>query len=143
VIDIAGEASILMNMQEMSTAVQYRLPVKVFILNNQYLGMVRQWQELLHGNRLSHTYMDSLPDFVKLAEAYGGVGIRCDKPADLDAAIQEMISVRKPVIFDCVVDQQENCFPMIPSGRAHNEMILGDMAVDLDAAITDEGKMLV
>ncbi|MFG1392019.1 acetolactate synthase 3 large subunit [Xanthobacter agilis] len=143
VVDIAGEASIQMNMQEMSTAMQFDLPVKVFILNNKYMGMVRQWQELLHGGRYSHSYSEALPDFVKLAEAYGGVGIRCDKPADLDAAIHEMISVRKPVIFDCVVDQQENCFPMIPSGRAHNEMILGDMAVDLDAAITDEGKMLV
>ncbi|WP_454918169.1 acetolactate synthase 3 large subunit [Xanthobacter sediminis] len=143
VVDIAGEASIQMNMQEMSTAMQFDLPVKVFILNNRYMGMVRQWQELLHGGRYSHSYSEALPDFVKLADAYGGVGIRCDKPADLDAAIHEMISVRKPVIFDCIVDQQENCFPMIPSGRAHNEMILGDMAVDLDAAITDEGKMLV
>ncbi|MFG1417856.1 acetolactate synthase 3 large subunit [Xanthobacter sp. V0B-10] len=143
VVDIAGEASIQMNMQEMSTAMQFDLPVKVFILNNKYMGMVRQWQELLHGGRYSHSYSEALPDFVKLAEAYGGVGIRCDKPSDLDAAIQEMISVKKPVIFDCIVDQQENCFPMIPSGRAHNEMILGDMAVDLDDAITAEGKMLV
>ncbi|OYW43879.1 MAG: acetolactate synthase 3 large subunit [Azorhizobium sp. 12-66-6] len=142
-VDIAGEASILMNMQEMSTAVQFELPVKIFILNNRYMGMVRQWQELLHGGRYAHSYSEALPDFVKLAEAYGGVGIRCDKPADLDAAIAEMIDVRRPVIFDCIVDQQENCFPMIPSGRAHNEMILGDMAVDLDDAITDEGKMLV
>ncbi len=143
VVDIAGEASIQMNMQEMSTAMQFDLPVKVFILNNKYMGMVRQWQELLHGGRYSHSYSEALPDFVKLADAFGGVGIRCDKPADLDAAIQEMISVKRPVIFDCIVDQQENCFPMIPSGRAHNEMILGDMAVDLDEAITDEGKMLV
>ncbi len=143
VIDIAGEASIQMNMQEMSTALQFDLPVKVFILNNKYMGMVRQWQELLHGGRYSHSYSEGLPDFVKLADAYGGVGIRCEKPGDLDAAIQEMINVKRPVIFDCVVDQQENCFPMIPSGRAHNEMILGDMAVDLDSAITDEGKMLV
>jgi len=142
-IDIAGEASILMNMQEMSTAVQFDLPVKVFILNNRYMGMVRQWQELLHGGRYSHSYSEALPDFVKLADAYGGVGIRCEKPGDLDAAIQEMINVKRPVIFDCIVDQQENCFPMIPSGRAHNEMILGDMAIDLDEAITDEGKMLV
>ncbi|MEP9352353.1 acetolactate synthase 3 large subunit [Xanthobacter sp. KR7-65] len=142
-IDIAGEASILMNMQEMSTAVQFDLPVKIFILNNKYMGMVRQWQELLHGGRYSHSYSEALPDFVKLADAYGGVGIRCDKPADLDAAIAEMIAIKRPVIFDCIVDQQENCFPMIPSGRAHNEMILGDMAVDLDEAITDEGKMLV
>ncbi|MGQ3673282.1 acetolactate synthase 3 large subunit [Xanthobacter sp. TB0136] len=143
VIDIAGEASIQMNMQEMSTALQFGLPVKVFILNNKYMGMVRQWQELLHGGRYSHSYSEGLPDFVKLAEAYGGVGIRCEKPGDLDGAIQEMINVKRPVIFDCIVDQQENCFPMIPSGRAHNEMILGDMAVDLDSAITDEGKMLV
>ncbi|MFG1463557.1 acetolactate synthase 3 large subunit [Xanthobacter sp. DSM 24535] len=142
-VDIAGEASILMNMQEMSTAVQFELPVKIFILNNRYMGMVRQWQELLHGGRYAHSYSEALPDFVKLAEAYGGVGIRCDKPADLDAAIAEMIDIKRPVIFDCIVDQQENCFPMIPSGRAHNEMILGDMAVDLDDAITDEGKMLV
>ncbi|MEW6122567.1 MAG: acetolactate synthase 3 large subunit [Pseudomonadota bacterium] len=142
-VDIAGEASILMNMQEMSTAVQFNLPVKIFILNNRYMGMVRQWQELLHGGRYSHSYSEALPDFVKLAEAYGGVGMRCEKPGDLDAAIQEMINVKRPVIFDCIVDQQENCFPMIPSGRAHNEMILGDMAVDLDEAITDEGKMLV
>ncbi|WP_024279651.1 acetolactate synthase 3 large subunit [Xanthobacter sp. 126] len=142
-IDIAGEASILMNMQEMSTAVQFDLPVKIFILNNKYMGMVRQWQELLHGARYSHSYSEALPDFVKLADAYGGVGIRCDKPSDLDAAIEEMIAIKRPVIFDCIVDQQENCFPMIPSGRAHNEMILGDMAVDLDEAITDEGKMLV
>lgn len=143
VIDIAGEASIQMNMQEMSTALQFDLPVKVFILNNKYMGMVRQWQELLHGGRYSHSYSEGLPDFVKLADAYGGVGIRCEKPGDLDAAIQEMINVKRPVIFDCIVDQQENCFPMIPSGRGHNEMILGDMAVDLDSAITDEGKMLV
>ncbi|MFG1398586.1 acetolactate synthase 3 large subunit [Roseixanthobacter pseudopolyaromaticivorans] len=142
-VDIAGEASILMNMQEMSTAVQFELPIKIFILNNRYMGMVRQWQELLHGGRYAHSYSEALPDFVKLAEAYGGVGIRCDKPADLDAAIAEMIDIKRPVIFDCIVDQQENCFPMIPSGRAHNEMILGDMAVDLDDAITDEGKMLV
>ncbi|MBI3435269.1 MAG: acetolactate synthase 3 large subunit [Proteobacteria bacterium] len=143
VIDIAGEASILMNMQEMSTAVQYRLPVKVFILNNQYMGMVRQWQELLHGGRYSQSYSDALPDFVKLAEAYHAVGIRCTNPADLDAAIAEMINVNKPVIFDCVVDQSENCFPMIPSGRAHNEMILGDAAESIEDAVTEEGKMMV
>ena len=143
VIDIAGEASILMNMQELSTAVQYRLPVKIFILNNQYMGMVRQWQELLHGGRYSESYTEALPDFVKLAEAYHAVGIRCEKPGELDAAIMEMIKVDKPVIFDCVVDRNENCFPMIPSGRAHNEMILGDAAESLDDAITEEGKMLV
>jgi acetolactate synthase I/II/III large subunit len=147
VVDIAGEASILMNMQEMSTAVQYRLPVKVFILNNEYMGMVRQWQELLHGGRYSESYSASLPDFVKLAEAYGGVGIRCDKPGDLDAAITEMINVDRPVIFDCVVDKTENCFPMIPSGKAHNEMLLndylGETGADIGSAIGEEGKVLV
>ena len=125
VIDIAGEASVLMTMQEMSTAVQYELPIKIFIINNQYMGMVRQWQELLHGGRYSHSYTEALPDFVKLAEAYHAVGIRCEKPGELDEAIREMIEVDRPVIFDCVVDQNENCFPMIPSGAAHNEMILG------------------
>jgi acetolactate synthase-1/2/3 large subunit len=143
VIDIAGEASILMNMQELSTAVQHRLPVKIFILNNQYMGMVRQWQELLHGGRYSQSYTEALPDFVKLAEAYHAVGIRCEKPGELDAAIMEMIKVDKPVIFDCVVDRNENCFPMIPSGRAHNEMILGDAAESIEDAVTEEGKMLV
>ena len=113
-----------MNMQEMSTAVQYRLPVKIFILNNEYMGMVRQWQELLHGGRYSESYSQSLPDFVKLAEAYGGVGIRCSNPAELDDAIMEMIDTPRPVIFDCLVAKDENCFPMIPSGKAHNEMIL-------------------
>ncbi|BAT59364.1 acetolactate synthase isozyme 3 large subunit [Variibacter gotjawalensis] len=143
VIDIAGEASVLMNMQEMSTAAQYRLPIKIFILNNEYMGMVRQWQELLHGGRYSESYSEALPDFVKLAEAYHAVGIRCSNPADLDDAIKEMINVDKPVIFDCLVDKMENCFPMIPSGRAHNEMILGDAAQNLDEAITEEGKTLV
>jgi acetolactate synthase-1/2/3 large subunit len=147
VVDIAGEASILMNMQEMSTAVQYRLPVKIFILNNMYMGMVRQWQELLHGGRYSESYSESLPDFVKLAEAYGGVGIRCEKPGDLDGAIKEMISVDRPVILDCVVDQTENCFPMIPSGKAHNEMLLndylGETGADIGSVIDDAGKMLV
>jgi len=143
VIDIAGEASVMMTMQEMSTAVQYRLPIKIFILNNQYMGMVRQWQELLHGGRYAESYMDALPDFVKLAEAYHAHGIRCERPQDLDAKIREMIEVRKPVIFDCVVDPAENCFPMIPSGRAHNEMLLGDAAVSVEDAVTEEGKMLV
>ncbi|MEZ5786540.1 MAG: acetolactate synthase 3 large subunit [Xanthobacteraceae bacterium] len=143
VIDIAGEASVLMTMQEMSTAVQNRLPIKIFILNNQYMGMVRQWQELLHGGRYSQSYTEALPDFVKLAEAYHGVGIRCTKPAELDDAIRQMIDVKAPVIFDCVVDQAENCFPMIPSGRAHNEMLLGDAAESIEDAITEEGKMLV
>ena len=143
VIDIAGEASVMMTMQEMSTAVQYRLPIKIFILNNQYMGMVRQWQELLHGGRYAESYMDALPDFVKLAEAYHAHGIRCERPQDLDAKIREMIEVKKPVIFDCVVDPNENCFPMIPSGRAHNEMLLGDAAVSVEDAVTEEGKMLV
>ena len=147
VVDIAGEASILMNMQEMSTAVQYRLPVKIFILNNAYMGMVRQWQELLHGGRYSQSYSEALPDFVKLAEAYGGVGIRCERPGDLDAAILEMIDTPRPVIFDCVVDKAENCFPMIPSGKAHNEMLLsdylGETGVDLGDVIDAKGKMLV
>jgi acetolactate synthase-1/2/3 large subunit len=143
VIDIAGEASVLMNMQEMSTAVQYKLPVKIFIINNQYMGMVRQWQELLHGGRYAHSYTEALPDFVKLAEAYHAVGIRCERPGDLDGAIKEMIGVKRPVIFDCVVDPNENCFPMIPSGRAHNEMLLSDAAVSIEDAITEEGKVMV
>jgi acetolactate synthase-1/2/3 large subunit len=146
VIDVAGDASILMNIQEMSTAVQYKLPVKVFILNNQYMGMVRQWQQLLHGNRYSHSYTDSLPDFVKLADAYGGVGMRCDHPADLDEAIGAMLAVPdKPVLFDCRVAALANCFPMIPSGKAHNEMLLGTDVPDaeIEAAIGKEGKVLV
>src|ERR1700681_759876 len=143
VIDIAGEASVLMTMQEMSTAAQYRLPVKIFILNNQYMGMVRQWQELLHGGRYSESYSEALPDFVRLAEAYHGVGIRCSKPGDLDHAIKEMINVDKPVLFDCVVDPKENCFPMIPSGRARNERILGDAAETLESQITEQGKGMV
>ncbi len=144
VIDIAGEGSILMNMQEMSTAVQYRLPVKVFILNNQYLGMVRQWQELLHESRYSESYSQALPDFVKLAQAYGGHGIRVSDPADLDAAIGEMIDHPGPVIVDCLVDKTENCFPMIPSGKAHNEMILADEHdLQLEAVIDARGRELV
>lgn len=141
VVDIAGEASILMNIQEMSTAVQYRLPVKIFILNNEYMGMVRQWQELLHDGRYSHSYSESLPDFVKLAEAYGATGIRVSKPSELDAAIKQMIDTPGPVIFDCLVDKFENCYPMIPSGAAHNEMILGDDPEG--ASVSEEGKMLV
>ena len=145
VIDIAGDASVLMTMQEMSTAVQYRLPVKIYILNNQYMGMVRQWQQLLHGNRISESYMESLPDFVKLAEAYGCVGIRCEKPADLDGAIHEMISVKRPVIFDCRVANLANCFPMIPSGKPHHEMLLGEDVPDemIEAAVSAEGKVMV
>ena len=143
VIDIAGEASIQMTMQEMSCAIQYRLPIKVFILNNEYMGMVRQWQELLHGGRYSHSYSDALPDFVKMAEAFGGKGIRCSDPAELDAAILDMINTPVPVIFDCVVDKAENCFPMIPSGKAHNDMILGDAVEDVGSVIGEEGKVLV
>jgi acetolactate synthase I/II/III large subunit len=147
VIDIAGDASILMNIQEMSTAVQFRLPVKVFILNNQYMGMVRQWQQLLHGNRISESYTAAMPDFVKLAEAYGGVGIRCDKPADLDDAIMAMLNAPadKPVLFDCRVAALANCFPMIPSGKAHNEMLLGENVSDeeISKAVSKEGKVLV
>ena len=147
VIDIAGEASILMNMQEMSTAVQYRLPVKIFILNNEYMGMVRQWQELLHGSRYAESYSESLPDFVKLAEAYGGKGIRCSDPAKLDDAIREMIAYPGPVIFDCLVEKMENCFPMIPSGKAHNEMIMNDLSddagVEIGNIIDQKGKALV
>tara|TARA_B100001758_G_C17919121_1_gene357597 strand:- start:52 stop:534 length:483 start_codon:yes stop_codon:yes gene_type:complete len=141
VIDIAGEASILMCMQEMSTALQHKLPVKVFIINNQYMGMVRQWQELLHDKRYSHSYTDALPDFVKLAEAYGAKGIRVEKPKDLDQSIKEMIKYDGPVIFDCVVDQNENVFPMIPSGKAHNEMLLGNETQKEE--ISDEGKALL
>ncbi|WP_438747628.1 acetolactate synthase 3 large subunit [Pararhizobium sp. O133] len=145
VIDIAGDASIQMCIQEMSCAVQHNLPVKIFILNNQYMGMVRQWQQLLHGNRLSNSYTEAMPDFVKLAEAYGGVGIRCDKPDDLDAAIQAMIDSPAPVIFDCRVANLANCFPMIPSGKAHNEMLLPDEATDeaVANAIDAKGRALV
>ena len=142
VVDIAGEASILMNMQELSTAVQYRLPIKIFIINNQYMGMVRQWQELLHDKNYSQSYTEALPDFVKLAEAYGAVGIRATNPDELDEKIKEMIDSPKPVIFDCIVEQNENCFPMIPSGKAHNEMILGP-SKKKDNKITKEGKVLV
>ena len=145
VIDIAGDASVLMTMQEMSSAVQHEAPIKIFILNNQYMGMVRQWQQLLHGNRLSHSYTEALPDFVKLAEAYGAHGIRCEKPGELDDAIAEMIAVKKPVIFDCRVANLANCFPMIPSGKAHNEMLLPDEATDeaVATAVDAKGRELV
>jgi len=142
VIDIAGEASVQMTMQEFSTAVQFRLPIKVFILNNEYMGMVRQWQELLHGGRYSQSYSESLPDFVKLAEALGGKGIRCDDPAKLDAAIKEMLDYDGPVLFDCRVENLENCFPMIPSGKAHNEMIMAETA-NISSVIDEKGKSLV
>ncbi len=145
VIDIAGDASVQMTMQEMSSAIQYGLPIKIFILNNQYMGMVRQWQQLLHGNRLSHSYTEAMPDFVKMAEAFGGVGMRVEKPDELDDAIREMISVKAPVLFDCRVANLANCFPMIPSGKAHNEILLGDDFTDdeLEDVIDEEGKMLV
>ena len=142
VIDIAGEASVQMTMQEMSAAVQHRLPIKIFILNNEYMGMVRQWQELLHGGRYSHSYSDALPDFVKMAEAFGCLGLRATTPAELDAKIQEMIAYEGPVLFDCLVTKEENCFPMIPSGAAHNEMILGGAKVTGDE-IDEEGRKLV
>jgi acetolactate synthase-1/2/3 large subunit len=143
VIDIAGEASILMNIQEMGTLAQYRLPVKVFILNNQYMGMVRQWQELLHGGRYSESYSAALPDFVKLAESFHAVGLRAETVGDLDRVIEEMLAHDRPVIADIAVDPKENCFPMIPSGAAHNEMILGPEHEDQAAGITDEGLVLV
>jgi len=147
VIDVAGEASVLMNIQELSTIMQYRLPVKIFILNNRYMGMVRQWQELLHGGRYSESYMDSLPDFVMLAESFGAVGLRAKKPKDVDSVIKEMIRIKKPVIADICIDETENCFPMIPSGSAHNEMILGpeDHSKDKnkESAEDNEGMILV
>ena len=141
VINVAGEASWLMNMQEMGTAMQFRTPVKQFILNNERLGMVRQWQELLHGERYSHSWSESLPDFVKLADAFGCKGIRIDDPADLDEAIKEMLAYNGPVIFDCRVEKHENCFPMIPSGKPHNEMLLGD--ADTKGVIKAGGAVLV
>lgn len=151
VIDVAGEASFLMNLQELSTAVQYRLPVKVFILNNRYMGMVRQWQELIYSNRLSESYMDALPDFVKLAEAFGADGLRIEDPKDVDDGIRQMIASPKPMIVDVAVDPNENCFPMIPAGAAHNEMLLGDgvkqprskRAKGKTAQGTEEGMVLV
>jgi len=142
VIDIAGEASVLMTMQEMSTAVQYNLPIKIFILNNQYMGMVRQWQELLHEKNYSESYSEALPDFIKMAEAYGCKGIKADKPDELDEKIKEMVEFDGPVIFDCRVDPNENCFPMIPSGKPHNQMILGP-SEKKENKITGKGKALV
>ena len=141
VINIAGEASWLMNMQEMGTAIQFRLPVKQFILNNERLGMVRQWQELLHGERYSHSWSEALPDFVKLAEAFGAKGILCKDPDDLDEAILEMLAYDGPVIFDCLVEKHENCFPMIPSGQPHNKMLLGE--ANIKDAIGATGAVLV
>jgi acetolactate synthase-1/2/3 large subunit len=141
VINVAGEASWLMNMQEMGTAMQFRAPVKQFILNNERLGMVRQWQELLHGERYSHSWSESLPDFVKLAEAFGCKGIHCHDPKDLDEAIMAMIDYDGPVIFDCLVEKHENCFPMIPSGKPHNEMLLGE--AETQGVIQGTGAVLV
>lgn len=145
VLCISGDASIQMNIQELATAIQHNTPVKIFILNNQYMGMVRQWQQLLHGNRLSHSYTEAMPDFVKLAESYGAVGIHCSKPDELDDKIQQMIDCDKPVLFDCRVHNLENCFPMIPSGCAHNDMLLPDEANDevIANAVSSEGKILV
>jgi acetolactate synthase I/II/III large subunit len=142
VVDIAGEASILMNIQELSTLRQYNLPVKAFIINNQWMGMVRQWQELIHGGRYSESYSAALPDFVKVAEAFGGVGLRATKPSELDDVIDEMIKIKQPVMVDVAVKQDENCFPMIPSGAAHHEMILGpeDQA---ERRTSEEGMVLV
>ncbi len=143
VIDIAGEASTLMNIQELGTICQYRLPVKLFILNNRYMGMVRQWQELLHGSRYSESYSEALPDFVKLAESFHGTGMRVTRLGELDDVIRAMLAHDGPVIADICVDEHENCFPMIPSGAAHNEMILGPDQSGQVAGITDEGLMLV
>ncbi len=142
VIDIAGEASVLMTMQEMSTAVQYSLPIKIFIINNQYMGMVRQWQELLHEKNYSESYTAALPDFVKLAEAYGCVGLRAETPDELDDKIIDMINTDRPVIFDCKVDKEENCFPMIPSGKPHNQMLLGPKD-QKEKKITSKGKIII
>jgi len=142
VIDIAGEASILMNIQELGTIAQYKLPVKVFILNNQYMGMVRQWQQLLHGGRYSESFMDGMPDFVKLAESFGLKGLRATHPDELDDAIKEMLASDNSVILDIAVSPEENCYPMIPSGSAHNEMIFGD-DVKVDGAISEDGMVLV
>ncbi|MGF1552619.1 MAG: acetolactate synthase 3 large subunit [Paracoccaceae bacterium] len=141
VINVAGEASWMMVMQEMSTAVQYKLPVKQFILNNERLGMVRQWQQLLHGERYSHSYSEALPDFVKLAEAFGCLGLRCEHPDDLDATIEAMLAHDGPVVVDCLVTKHENCFPMIPSGKAHNEMLMGEASTE--HAIESSGAVLV
>ena len=148
VIDIAGEASILMNIQEMGTLAQYRLPVKVFILNNEYMGMVRQWQELLHGGRYSESYSAALPDFVKLADSFHASGLRATSVDQLDDVIREMLTIDRAVIADIAVDQKENCYPMIPSGAAHNEMILGPEHETAEqssrtAGVTDAGLALV
>jgi acetolactate synthase-1/2/3 large subunit len=144
VIDVAGEGSIMMNIQELSTAMQYKLPVKVFVLSNGSLGMVRQWQELLHGNRYSQSVLEALPDFVKLAEAFGGVGYRVEKPDQLDSVIEAMLKVKdRPCIVEVKVDPKENCFPMILGGKAHNEMIFGIDKADSSSATPEDGMVLV
>jgi acetolactate synthase-1/2/3 large subunit len=142
VVDIAGEASIMMNIQEIATAVQYRLPVKLFIINNEYMGMVRQWQELLHGGRYSESYSAALPDFVKLAESFGATGLRATKPDELDDVIKTMIETDGMVIADIAVDPKENCFPMIPSGAAHNEILLGPED-EAEKPVSEDGMVLV
>ncbi|MBE7637884.1 acetolactate synthase 3 large subunit [Sneathiella sp. P13V-1] len=143
VVDVSGEASLMMNIQELSTILQYRLPVKVFILNNEYMGMVRQWQELLHGGRYSESYMESLPDFVKVAEAFGSTGLRCTEADKVDDTIKEMIDIKGPVVVDMIVDKQENVFPMVPSGAAHNEMLLADDKEGDGPQVTTQGMTLV
>ena len=144
VVDVAGEASILMNIQEVATAIQYRLPVKIFIMNNRWMGMVRQWQELLHGSRFSESYSEALPDFVKLAEAFGAVGLRATNVDDLDGAIAAMLASDRTVILDVAVDEKENCFPMIPGGAAHNEILFGpDDKASTDPSAREEGMVLV
>ena len=142
VIDIDGEASFLMTMQELSTISQYKLPVKIFIVNNKWMGMVRQWQELVHGGRYSESYTESLPDFVKLAESFNNLGLKVTKSSDVDGSINEMIKIKKPVLIDMVVDQKENCFPMIPSGAAHNEILLGPED-QREETINEEGMVLI
>ena len=141
VIDVSGEGSFMMNMQELSTIAQYDLPVKIFILNNEWLGMVRQWQELIHGGRYSQSYSSSLPDFVKLADTFGMTGLVAETASGLDDVITQMLDTNGPVIADIRIEKEENCFPMIPSGAAHNEMILGPD--DQGGAISDSGKILV
>jgi acetolactate synthase I/II/III large subunit len=143
VVDVSGEASLMMNIQELSTIFQYRLPVKVFILNNEYMGMVRQWQELLHGKRYSESYMESLPDFVKVAEAFGATGLRCSEADKVDETIQQMLDIKGPVVVDMLVDKEENVFPMVPSGAAHNEMLLADDEDGKGPEISSQGMALV
>ena len=143
VVCFTGDASIMMNIQECATMTQYRLPIKTVILNNRYMGMVRQWQQLLHGSRYSESYSETLPDFVKLSEAFGFTGMKCENPADLDDAIAKMLEIDGPVILDVAVDDKENCYPMIPSGKPHNEMLLGQETNGNEAIDSDEGMVLV